>query len=105
MNIVTSVCVDVDQEDKNVYPQLKGIDDKRIVYWRCSMTFCMTSLKFNPNNKHIVYTNDKNIEDFAIHGYGVKGTLLKLGVKLVYLPLDKFDPKKHNLHLNQIVCP
>ena len=96
MNIVTSVSVDVDKEDKTEYPMLKGIDDKRIVYWRCVMTFCMTSSKFNPNVSHIVYTNDEKLEDFAIHGYGVKDLLSKLGIKLVELPFDKFDPKKYS---------
>ncbi|MCH6257172.1 hypothetical protein MLD52_11490 [Puniceicoccaceae bacterium K14] len=111
MNIVTSVCVDVDEEGKsNHYPALKGIDDKRIVYWRCCITFCMTSIKFNPNESHLVYTNDKNMEDLAIHGHGVIDMFLKLGIELVYLPFEKFDPKecskrfRNAFYKHEVIC-
>lgn len=96
INIVTSVCVDVDEKDDANYPMLKGIDDKSIVYWRCCMTFFMTSTKYNYDANHIVYTNDKNFKRRSIHGYNLKDTLEGLGVEIVELPFKKFDPKSYS---------
>jgi hypothetical protein len=95
-NIVTSVCVDTVKNSKVEYPSLSGNEDKRIVYWRCAATFCMTSIRFNKKERHIVFTNDKNLDQITIDGYKVKDMLSNLGVEIIELSFDEFDPKDYS---------
>jgi hypothetical protein len=95
MNIVTSICVDTDDAGSQVnYPSLgKHKIHKREIYWRCVTTFCLTSLKFNPDQKHLVFTNDES--DIVINNYDVKKNLADRGVEFKYLKFDRYDPDGH----------
>lgn len=93
MNIITSICVDEDKSDENInYPAtLKAnAEQRRLIYWKCVVVFMATSVRCNPNYKHIVFTNDtkpvttKNIE--------VKSFLESLGVIIKILPFKEFKP-------------
>ena len=51
MNIFTYVCIDVDELGNDVlYPNLgqhANADERRLIYWRCATTFCLSSMRFN----------------------------------------------------------
>jgi hypothetical protein len=98
INIVTSVCIDVDEMGKDiVYPQLDSnieVVKKREVYWRCATTFCMSSIKVNNDKKHLVFTNDPGT--IIIDNHDVKKKLTALGVEIIEHPFDKYDPKNHS---------
>lgn len=94
MNIVTSICVDIlshPTKKKSTYPQIKGAQNPRIIYWRCVVTFCITALKYHPEKNLIVYTNDNDV--ILIDGYDVKEKLESLGVQIIQMPFISFDPK------------
>lgn len=97
-NIITSVCIDVDELGKDVlYPNLPNDVDfnkRREIYWRCAATFCLTSLRVNKNVNHIIVTNDT--EPIIVNDYDLKDKLLKLGVKIIEQPFEKFDPKNYS---------
>ena len=50
--------------EKSKYPNNKGdstTSEFQAVYWRCIVIFFKTSLRFNKNAKHLIFTNTKNI--------------------------------------------
>lgn len=95
MNIVTSICVDTSEDDRKInYPMLENKSDKKITYWRCVVTFCLTSLRVNPTKKHLVFTNDE--EEVLIGDYNVKEELKNKGVEIKYLPFNDFNPGQHS---------
>ncbi|WP_158860059.1 hypothetical protein [Lunatibacter salilacus] len=96
-NIVTCISVDQDKTGGKVkYPNI-GTENKnrKHVYWRCAYTFCAASVKVNPEKKHIVVTND--LEEIIIDNINVKDELAGLGVTIIYLDFDRFDPGKHSM--------
>ena len=98
MNIFTYVCIDVDELGNDVlYPNLgqhANADERRLIYWRCATTFCLSSMRFNKQADHIIVTNDK--KKIVIDGYDIKNKLSKLGVKIIEHPFDVYDPKNYS---------
>jgi hypothetical protein len=94
INIVTSICVDVDKDEKIFYPQLKNIsaDDRRLIYWKCVYVFCATSVRCNPDCTHQVYTNDT--QPVVANGVDLLAGLKKMGVEIVVAPFGVFNPPK-----------
>lgn len=93
MNIVTSICVDEDEKDKDViYPATLGAssDQRKIIYWKCVAVFFATSVRCNPTAKHILYTNDKHPVIFR--GLDLKQFLVDLGVDIRIVPFKHFKP-------------
>jgi hypothetical protein len=92
--IATSICVDDQPQDAlSEYPMLGGAKDsneRRAIYWRLVTLFCCTSVRCNPEHKHLVYTNDKN--DVFIGKVNIKQFLSNLGVEIVELPFKTFSP-------------
>lgn len=61
--IATWVYLD-SQEEKSNYPNNKGDSTSpefQAVYWRCIVVFFKTSLRFNKQAKHVLFTNSKTI--------------------------------------------
>lgn len=61
INIVTSICVDNTVEDSDIhYPQLgsKSREQRKKIYWKLATNFICSSVRCNPHEKHIIYTND-----------------------------------------------
>jgi hypothetical protein len=95
VNIVTSICVDIDESGKDInYPMLGKDSNRREIYWRCVTTFCLTSLRFNYDQKHIVFTNDS--DRILIENFDVKKRLCELGVEIIEHQFDRFDPQNHS---------
>ena len=98
VNIITSVCIDVDELGSDVlYPNLSqhsSPDKRREIYWQCATTFCISSMKFNEQANHIIVTND--FDQIIVDGLNIKDNLIKLGVKIIEHPFDVYDPKKYS---------
>jgi len=92
MNIVTTLCVDPNDTSFNYQLYYLNNKKKRETYWKCCVTFFGTSLRFNPGANHILFTNDK--EEIIIDNVDIKNFLKNLGVKIVELPFEKFNPPK-----------
>ena len=92
-NIVTSICVDTDSSQQRIkYPNLEVKDsaERRAQYWRFVVTFCCSSLRSNPEARHLVYTNDS--ERVVINGLDIKRFLEDLGAEIHYLPFENYVP-------------
>jgi hypothetical protein len=89
MKIITSLYTD--KHDFSINPQLYHLNysSKRMAYWQCCVTFFATSIKVNPNEQHILYTND--FDDVIFNGVNLKGFFLDLGVEIIYHPMEVFN--------------
>jgi hypothetical protein len=98
MKIITSLFTDKHDYSKN--PQLYHLNNshKRLVYWKCCATFFATSVKVNPDEQHVLYTNDA--DDIFFNGVNIKEFLTDLGVEIIYLPLKLYNvPHKYSSFL------
>ncbi len=99
MKIITSLYIDKSDYSKN--PQLAHLNfnNKRIAYWECCVTFFSSSIKVNPKDHHILYTNDKS--EIVINNRNIKDFLNGLGVEIIYLPFIQFNvPNKFSSYLS-----
>ena len=93
INIVTSICVDTSPEKDTVkYPQVGNgnAQARRSLYWKLVFTFCCSSLRCNPEDKHLIYTNDERPVIFK--GINLQEKLHKKGVEIIVLPFESFLP-------------
>lgn len=94
MNIVTSVCIDnIDQSGEVIYPMISASGNRRDIYWRCAATLMLTSIKVNPEVKHIIFTNDKNV---FVQKLDIRELLLTKGVEVVYLSFYDYNPGNYS---------
>ena len=63
------------------------------IYWKCIVTFFMTSLYFNPLEKHIFFTNVLSLP--KIKGCHVKEVLQNLGVEIIHVPVRYKTPTSY----------
>lgn len=99
-NIVAFVCIDKDDEDAEViYDQLGASsgEQRRVLYWKLAYTFFCVSGRINPNQKHIVFTNDAN--PIVIKGLDIKKELISKNVEIRYLPFKEFNPHRYSNRL------
>lgn len=99
MKIVTSLYLDRKDLSKN--PQLAHLDyqKKRLTYWQCCITFFYSSLRLNPREKHVLYTND-TVDGLPWRGKDIKEFIAGLGVTIKYLPLEFYQiPPKYSTYL------
>jgi hypothetical protein len=95
INIVTAICVDSDASGKSMnYPQVSGTVNRRELYWKLVTVFCCTSLQSNPQQRHLVFTNDT--EDIIIGNIHIKEFLRNKGVTIINLAFKEFDPSPHS---------
>ncbi|WP_210520965.1 hypothetical protein [Hymenobacter terricola] len=92
MDIVTSLCVDDEQHPASRYAQLLDVkaDQRRRIYWQCAVVFFATSLRCNPTNRHLFYTNDAG--PAVWHEVDYRAFLQGLGVEIRVLPFTDFQP-------------
>jgi hypothetical protein len=94
IGIITSMCVDIEPDEKVFYPQLKDVNaqDRRWLYWQCVYVFFATSKRFNPQSRHILYTNDQT--QVAKDGIDLMAKIKDLGVEVKFHPFQHFNPPK-----------
>lgn len=93
MNIVTSICVDEDESDHAInYPSTldASSSQRRLIYWKCVAVFFASSIRCNPDARHLLYTNDK--QPVISRGANIKDFLIGLGVDIQYVPFVRFKP-------------
>jgi hypothetical protein len=99
MKIITTLFTDKKDTSKN--PQLYHLNNsnKRLIYWQCCVTFFATSVKLNPNEHHVLYTNDP--DDAYFNDVNIKDFLINLGVEIIHLPMKLFNvPHKFSSFLS-----
>lgn len=86
------------EEEKSKYPNNKGdASSKKFqeVYWKCVVLFYETSIRYNTNTKHVLFTNTQELP--TINGFDVSNFLTENDIELVCLenkyplPTDYFD--------------
>jgi hypothetical protein len=100
--ICTWICVDAVGEE-SIYPQTgeKSSGKKhQEIYWRCIILFFATSKRFNKTQKHILFSNTRQIPTWD--GLDVSSALKELDVEIVYTDFNYKTPKGYfNLFQNQ----
>lgn len=93
MNIVGSICVDEDKRDDTIQylsiPNRNGLQ-RRSIYWRCAVVSFATSMRCNPQARHILFTNDR--QPVWIGKIEAKQFLRTLGVEIREVPFETFKP-------------
>lgn len=86
------------EEEKSKYPNNKGdASSKKFqeVYWKCVVLFYETSIRYNANAKHMLFTNTRDLP--VISGFDVQNFLIENDIELVCLknkyplPTNYFD--------------
>jgi hypothetical protein len=95
VKIVTSICIDTEESDKNIlYKGLSLVpvesEVRRAIYWSLVTTFCCSSIRSNPEEDHYVYTNDPN--EIVINRVNIHEFLKCKGIKIIFLPFQKYVP-------------
>jgi hypothetical protein len=100
--ICTWICVDAVGEE-SIYPQTgeKSSGKKhQEIYWRCIILFFATSKRFNKTQKHILFSNTRQIPTWE--GLDVAAALKELDVEVIYTNFNYKTPKGYfNLFQNQ----
>lgn len=100
--ICTWICVDAVGEE-SIYPQTgeKSSGKKhQEIYWRCIILFFATSKRFNKTQKHILFSNTRQIPTWD--GLNVAAALKELEVEVIYTDFNYKTPKGYfNLFQNQ----
>lgn len=83
-------------EESSEYPQVgkhSHLLDFQKTYWKCVAVFFALSRRFNPEKRHILFSN-KRLADFPeIEGFDLQGFLKKQNVEVVTLPLTWQTPE------------
>ena len=97
-NVVTCICVDTAQaDDGTVYPLLGNLsaEERRLQYWKLAWVLMITSRLCQPEQRHMVYTNDP--APVMADGQDLKALLATHGVEVVVLPFQDFLAPKRTL--------
>lgn len=82
---IISTWVHIDGEgEESKFPQVSGKSSNlefQRVYWECMVVFFSTSLRFNKEKTHFLFTNTENIPQ--IEGFNVKGFLEENGIEII----------------------
>ena len=101
-HICTWICTDAVGEE-SIYPQTgeKSSGQKhQNIYWRCILLFFATSKRFNKTQKHLLFSNTRNIP--ILDGRNVEESLKSLEVEIIYTDFNYKTPKGYfNLFQNQ----
>lgn len=83
-------------EESSEYPQVgkrSHLSDFQKVYWRCVAVFFALSKHYNPQTRHILFSNKKS-EDFPIiDGLNLQTFLQEKNVEIVTIPLSWQTPE------------
>lgn len=92
-NIISTWIYIEEKLNESNYPQVKGNSSSlsfQEVYWRCVIVFFETSLRFNKDARHILFTNSKVLP--VINGFDFKEFLRKNEIEIVTLELSFKTP-------------
>lgn len=82
-------------DESSEYPQVgKGshLPDFQKVYWKCVAVFFATSIRFNPERNHVLFSNKKWDELPVVDGFDMSVFLREQGVTLETIPLSWQTP-------------
>lgn len=91
--ICTWLCADKKGEE-SLFPQSGKKSSSQAhqnIYWRCLIVFFITSKRFNKNEKHLLFTNVKDLP--KINGRNVSDILDDLEVEVIYTDFKYKTPK------------
>lgn len=91
--ICTWICVDGKGEE-SIFPQtgqLSSSQKHQKIYWRCLLLFYATSRRFNKTEKHLLFTNTRNLP--WMDGKPVEERLKELDVEVIYTDFKYKTPK------------
>lgn len=94
-NIAATICVDTAESDDGVeYPLMGNVtaDERRIFYWRMALVLMVTSRQCNPNQGHVLITNDQ--APVLYDGLDLRAYLAEQGVQILYRPFTQFRMPK-----------
>lgn len=97
LTIVTSLATDFADTSFNYQLYYLNNKEKREIYWKCCVVFFASSLRYNPEAHHILYTNDPL--PVVIDGKDIRKLIEDLGVEIRVLPFRKFAaPQKFSTY-------
>lgn len=83
-------------EESSEYPQVgkkSHLADFQKVYWKCVAVFFALSTQFNPQRRHLLFSN-KRFEEFPdVDGFDLKSFLKNKNVEIVTIPLTWQTPE------------
>lgn len=83
-------------EESSEYPQVgkkSHLADFQKVYWKCVAVFFALSTQFNPQRRHLLFSNKTREEIPQIDGFDLKSYLKEKNVEVVTLPLSWQTPE------------
>lgn len=83
-------------EESSEYPQVgkkSHLADFQKVYWKCVAVFFACSTRFNPNRRHVLFTNQQQQQFPEIDGFDLGSFLKTLNVEIVTIPLSWQTPE------------
>jgi hypothetical protein len=92
-NICTWFCAD-EKGEESLFPQtgqLSSSPSHQNIYWRCILLFFITSKRFNKKEKHILFTNVKQLP--VVDGRYISSLLHELEVDVIFTDFKYKTPK------------
>jgi hypothetical protein len=92
-HICTWFCAD-EKGEESIFPQtgkMSSGQSHQYIYWKCVLLFFATSRRFNPNEKHVLFTNVRQLP--VMDGKDVAGMLKQLNVEVVVTDFKYKTPK------------
>lgn len=91
--ICTWLCADEPGEESIFFQtgELSSSQSHQNIYWRCLLVFFITSKRFNKNEKHILFTNVKQLP--IVDGRKVSDLLAQLEVEIIFTDFKYKTPK------------
>lgn len=91
--ICTWLCAD-EKGEESIFPQTgqkSSSQQHQDIYWRCLVLYYVTSKRFNKTEKHLLFTNVKQIP--VVDGKDVKHLLDDLDVEIIFTDFKYKTPK------------
>ncbi|MEO6916926.1 MAG: hypothetical protein ABI151_15970, partial [Chitinophagaceae bacterium] len=91
--ICTWLCVD-DKKEESYFPQtgkMSSSNEHQEIYWRCILVFYLTSIRFNKQEKHLLFTNAKQVP--VVDGRDVQALLNEMNVEVIFTDFNYKTPK------------
>lgn len=92
-HICTWLCAD-EKGEESIFPQTgqkSSTQSHQNIYWRCLTVFYITSRRFNKQEKHLLFTNVKNLP--VVDGRNMSDILKDLDVEVVFTDFKYKTPK------------
>lgn len=91
--IATWLCAD-EKGEESIFPQTgqkSSSQSHQNIYWRCLLLFYATSKRFNKSEKHLLFTNVKQLP--VLDGRDLTAMLTDLGVEVIFTDFKYKTPK------------